>query len=369
MDFRSRILAVLRHEEPDQVPFAPYDNLMPRGDFSRQLRNRGMGLCVRRSTIWSEMPNVTLELRCEGGETVTTYHTPVGSVSTRTRGHTGRISDGMSVEVKGMIERVEDFGPVIFMLDDTVFHRDDSVYWDAVRDVGVDGIVRDTALDMESTPYGATRRYFGDYFGLERWVFEQHDHPNEFVALLEAQIRRDERRLELAGDSPADLLAFGWLEGLWSPALFREYELPFYRKWVSHLQARGRQCVLHCDATKNLPEFAGLIAETGVAVVEAFTPPPVGTLSLSDARVAWGDDVVIWVNVPETVFWMGADQTKAYIIDLLKSDSPGRSLVIGFTEMGLWGATDDETERTFKAGIHAMMEAIEECGHFPVASH
>ena len=203
-----------------------------RGDFSRQLRNRGMGLCVRRSTIWSEMPNVTLELRCEGGETVTTYHTPVGSVSTRTRGHTGRISDGMSVEVKGMIERVEDFGPVIFMLDDTVFHRDDSVYWDAVRDVGVDGIVRDTALDMESTPYGATRRYFGDYFGLERWVFEQHDHPNEFVALLEAQIRRDERRLELAGDSPADLLAFGWLGVMLLIGIFLRAKIPFIQRFL-----------------------------------------------------------------------------------------------------------------------------------------
>jgi hypothetical protein len=41
MDFLTRIDAVLHHEEPDQVPFAPYDNLVPRGEFVRKLRNRG----------------------------------------------------------------------------------------------------------------------------------------------------------------------------------------------------------------------------------------------------------------------------------------------------------------------------------------
>jgi hypothetical protein len=44
MDFLTRINAVLHHEAPDQVPFAPYDNLVPRGEFVRKLRNRGMGL-------------------------------------------------------------------------------------------------------------------------------------------------------------------------------------------------------------------------------------------------------------------------------------------------------------------------------------
>ena len=43
------------------VPFVPYDNLIPRGDFAREMSNRGMGLCLRRSTIWHERPNVKVE--------------------------------------------------------------------------------------------------------------------------------------------------------------------------------------------------------------------------------------------------------------------------------------------------------------------
>ena len=40
MDFFTRINAVLDGEQPDQVPFAPYDELVPRGRFSRLMRNR-----------------------------------------------------------------------------------------------------------------------------------------------------------------------------------------------------------------------------------------------------------------------------------------------------------------------------------------
>jgi hypothetical protein len=229
--------------------------------------------------------------------------------------------------------------------------------------------VRDWGIDprFESPPYGATRRYFGDMYGLERWTYEQRDHPDHFARLLEAQTRLSERWLELTAQSPAEFMAFGWMEGLWGPEQFRKYELPFYREGISFLHSKGKICALHCDATKNIRRFVHLIAETGIDVVEAFTPPPVGQLPLPEVRSVWGEETVIWVNFPETIFWYSAAEAKAYTIRLLKSDAPGRSLVIGFTEMGLWGATDDETERAFKDGTRAIMEAIEENGNVPIA--
>jgi hypothetical protein len=118
-----------------------------------------------------------------------------------------------------------------------------------------------------------------------------------FAALVAAQTRRDERRLMLAAESPAEFVNFGWLEGMWSPTKFRENELPFYEKWVSYLQSRGKICALHCDATNTLDSYKEMIRQTGVKVVEAFTPPPVGTRSLKEAREAWGQGTVIWVNV------------------------------------------------------------------------
>ena len=236
----------------------------------------------------------------------------------------------------------------------------------SLRDLGTDGIVRDWALDYEAAPYGAVRRYFGEISGLDRWIYAQADHPDHFAALLEAQTRRDERRLALVADSPAEFLGLGWLEGIWSPAQFKKYELPFYQKWVSYLQSKGKICALHCDATKSMKGYKDLIAQIGFKVIEAFTPPPVGELSLEQVRQAWGNNTVIWMNFPETIFYSGYEATKQYTIDLLRSDAPGDSLVISFTEMGLWGAVNDETERIFKTGAQAIMDAIDKHGKVPI---
>jgi hypothetical protein len=368
MDFLSRINAALHHQEPDQVPFAPYDNLIPRGDFERALRNRGMGLCLRRSTIWPEIQNVSVETRNEGDTTLTIYHTPEGDVSSRSRAHLSRISDNSMVEIEGMIKELKDYDPVIFMLDNTVFHADNSVYENITRDIGTDGIFRDTGLDHEASPYAATRRYYGYEQGLENWIYAQRNEPDHFSELMQAQERRDERRLQLVMDSPAEFIGFGWLEGLWSPKQFRAFELPFYQKWVSALQSKGKLCALHCDATKNMGNYKGVLAEIGAAVIEAFTPPPVGEISVKEARAAWGPDTVIWINFPETIFWGGVEATRQYTKELLLSDAPGNALVISFTEMGLWGAADDETKRVFQAGTMAIMETIEKYGNYPIGA-
>jgi hypothetical protein len=50
----------------------------------------------------------------------------------------------------------------------------------------------------------------------------------------------------------------------------------------------------------------------------------------------------------------------------LESDPRGNTTVLGYTEMGLWGASDLETERLFKEGILAIADVIDEIGGFPI---
>src|SRR5574342_198948 len=129
MNFLERINATLHDEIPDQVPFAPYDNLVPRGSFERELRNRGMGLCKRITTLSASMPDVSIEQRVDGDATLTIYHTPEGDVHTRSKAGLGRINDAQVVEIEGMIKDVKDYDPVIFMLEDTVGQVDNGGYY------------------------------------------------------------------------------------------------------------------------------------------------------------------------------------------------------------------------------------------------
>jgi hypothetical protein len=117
-----------------------------------------MGLCLRRATVWAEIPDITVETRNEGDTTLTVYHTPAGDVASRTRAHLSRISDTSTVEIEGMIKGIEDYEPVIFMLENTTFHAT-LVYDNIVRDIGT-MLFRDSALDHESS-ICCGREYFG----------------------------------------------------------------------------------------------------------------------------------------------------------------------------------------------------------------
>lgn len=354
MTFLERISAVLHGERPDRVPYAPYDNLVPRGDFERELRNRGMGLCLRRSGVWSEMPDVGVEHKTEGDTSYTTYHTPKGSVRSASRTHVGRISDGESIEAEWMIKEVADYEPVIFMIENTVYHADYAGWLGHARDVGSDGIVR---FEGAGPPYDATDAYLS----LEDWAQAQHDHPKEFGRLLEALERRAARFMPLVLEGPGELVSMGSLSGIYGPRQYEEHALPFYEEYLPKLRAAGKIATLHAH-NSNLTAFADLVRRTGAPVIEAFTPPPVGDLSLAEAREAWGPEVVIWVNFPETLFLLGKEKTYDYTVELLKQDEGSGRLVIGMTEMGSYGITDDESERQFKDGMRAIVDAIDECG-------
>jgi hypothetical protein len=359
MDIRERINAVLHGQTPDRIPFVPYDNLVPRGDFERELRNRGMGLCLRRLTIWEDSPSVSVETKTEGDIAVRIYHTPKGSLTTRNKTHVGRLKDDdLDLDVEGLVKSVEDYEAAICMISDTRLHLDKSIFWDAARDIGADGIVRDTGL---RPPYGATRYLYGGASGLERWAQDQREHPAEFDRLVQAIARREDARLNLIAESPAEFISLGDIDGTWGPDKIRKYDFPLYRKWMPILKAKGKICSVHAHAG-NLTHFKTLVGELGCQVVEAFTPPPVGDLSLPEARAAWGKDTVIWVNFPETVFWSGARAARQYTLDLIRSDPPGDRLVFGFTEMGTWGAMTDDSARVFREGTRAILEALEEYG-------
>ncbi|MBO3804170.1 MAG: hypothetical protein JTT11_09960 [Candidatus Brockarchaeota archaeon] len=358
MNIKERILAVLHGEKPDKVPFLPYDNLIPRGELERTLRNKEMGFCVRCGTYWTEQPNVKVETSVKGNVVTTTYETPAGKVSTAYKAHLGRGVE--SQQLHGMIRTEADYDAAIYMVDDTVFHSEYENYHNAVLDLGCDGIVRGSGIEP---PYYESVWFY--WPNIASWVVAQYKQKHEFQKLLRALERRTERLLPVIIDSPAEFVSFGGVSGHYGPTQYERYDLPFYQKYVPILKAKGKICSAHAHSS-DLKFLKHLIGQTGLDVIEAFTPPPIGNLSVSEAREVWGEDVVIWVNFPETVFWSGPEETRRYAVELLKSDAPGDRLVIGMTEMGTLGIKDGESEKVYWLGMHALADSINEHGRYPI---
>ena len=308
--------------------------------------------------FWSECPNVTFETRVEGDRTTAVVHTPVGSVTSWTRTHLSRklSSDRVSLR-EGMIKSVDDYDPVIFMIEDEVFHRDYEVYEWLTRDLGGDGQVRVRGL---SPPYHSAYPYFGRgaVGALETCVYHQLDYPDHFARLLEALERRNARLFPLLADCPAEVIQLGEVDGFYGPKQYVQFILPWYEEWVPRFHENGKIVYNHAHSTI-LKSYKDILPRTGLDLIDAFTPPPVGDLSVGEARAAWGDQTIIGVNFPEAVFWDGAEAVKEYTLEILRSD-PGGPLTIGMTEMGTSMIADDETERAFAAGMRAIMDAIDE---------
>jgi len=267
-------------------------------------------LLKRVDEIWSACPGLRLETCAVEDSTQIIYHTPVGNVSTRWKGHVGRIDDHGEVQTEWLIKEVPDFAPVIYMLEHTRFYADYNGLLDSARDLGGDGLVRGTG------PWPSYDT-LEEYFGLFNWAYAQQDFPDQIEQLLQKIEEQEGRRFPLVLESPAEFISFGSLSGFYGPKQFERYLLPFYQKYVPTLKNRGKICALHAH-NSNLQGFKDLLRETGVQVIEAYTPPPISDLPMQEARRAWGDDTTIWVNFPETIFWSGRQNTYRYTYGSVK---------------------------------------------------
>ena len=353
MNFKERVFAVLRHEEPDQVPFSHYctpTEPPPGGEFERELRNKGMGYKAWSYTVSSVMPNVTTETHVQGNILTTTYHTPVGDVTTKIRTDQKRTHRHAALNLEWMIKDVADYDPVIYMIEDAVYSMNETLFYQTERDLGGDGVVNDS---ISCSPYEMSWSYFGQ----QKWFSEQLRHPHEFEKLLKALEKRVDKTMSLIMNSPAEIVNLGSINGFYGPRQFEKYDLPFYKKYTDLLHARGKLCMVHAHSI-NLRFLKDLIPKTGLDVIESFTLPPIGNLSVEEARRAWGDRIVIWAGFPDPVLYWEVEEIRKYTESILKSEWASYGFLMGMQEQGLNGIIDDRSEFYVKRGLRTVMDII-----------
>lgn len=349
---KERITAVLKGEKPNKVPFAPFAELVPRSQAELEFRNLGMGFIQHHSSVvqHSATPET---VDYAGGATNTWYHTEKGKVQTSFQYVRGASNNGM-VQTGFMVKEEADYERAIAYIDGLTFSVDQSLDELVRHYLGEEGVTHAWANEP---PYMEAQYYLG----LEKWAYDQYDCPELFGRLLASLERLQDRRFLCLEQSQEDMINLGNLAGNFSPAAFEQYMVPYFSERARQLHKKGKKVTVHADAS-NLSDFRHLVLPCEVDIVEAFTPPPVGDLSLAEARKAWGNDVTILVNFPETVFYEGFEATKQFTRQLIESD-PCPNKIIGLTEMGFVGATAENVRR-IEAGLRAILEAINESGSY-----
>jgi len=350
LNIKERIMAVYRGEEPDRVPWLIYDGLLPRGYFERKLRNMGLGLKVSVPVWRVEMPHVRVETRNLGDITCTTFHTPVGSVSMRQRIGLQE-GAGSSWIIEHPIKNLSDFDVIEFIAEDTRYIPDYKPFLDAERNLGDDGIVfvwagRSPIQELQI-----------ELMGYKTFAIALHKYPKELERLIRVLEKRADERYRIIAESPAEVVngTDNINSVIVSPRLYERYIIPFYSRQYRLLHKHDKILEDHMDG--KLMALKDLIAKTDLDVIEAFTPPPMGDLSLKEAKALWKGKIIS-LNFPESVFLEGPDVVQKHILSLLREASPGDNFILSITE--------DIPAKYRETGLLAITNIWKKHGRYPI---
>jgi len=333
MTHRERILTTFHRKRADKVPFYHLWRRLQTGQAEREARNRCMGVSWQRPCYVESMPHVDIVERrgpSSGlGMALVEYHTPVGTVTERLKREPGvgqwkaqrSWRDVQPWTIERRIKKPEDYDVVKFMVEDTVYQADYFPIKQAKGWLGEDGVV------FANLPHSPMQMLMIDWVGAPTFYIHYAKYRDKVEELYRAIDRRYEEIYAIAAGSPADAIMFGDnLDGvLVNPSLFRRYFMPSYEKCARIAHAKRKFLASHFDG--RLADLKDLISRCPQDIIEAFHPPPMGDLPVREALDLWKSKVIL-IGFPGSVYSLGTDAVKRYLLELLRSMVPGERVGI-----------------------------------------
>ena len=300
MTDRERLLAIMSGQRPDRIPWIPRlqvwytshvnGDTLPdrfRGLSLREVeRALGMGTPAREGKVFAAEQEGDVEVTTsqEGASTITTYRTPVGTVSTRhQRSETMERAGIGALEVEHMLKGPDDFGAVEYLLEHTRHVATYEEYLAYEADIG------DAGYPMVSAGDCPFHYFLQKLAGYGSAYYHLFDYPEKVEHLLRTIEEIDRERVwPVIAGSPARLILHGvhFDSTITPPPLFTQYITPYYRDLSALLHENGKTLCMHADNDSRL--ILDHIREAGFDMAETFTTAPQVSCTLEEARRAWG---------------------------------------------------------------------------------
>ena len=377
MTSRERLLATIRHEEPDRVPVAPrifawlleYYGESGLEAHLRAAQEFGFDLC---HPVGPDTPNyisslpdeypllpevrATVKRWPEGECTVVArrFETPNGVLTDRWRvPPTGR-GYGIApnpVSIERLIKEPDDLQRLPYLLPKPAGGA--AGYHDAQARIGDRGLA-------EVTVQGCLDHRAGDARGLANLMVDYHDDRDFVDRLLDLCHEQAMAEARHALEHGARIIFGTWyynsLSVGWSPAMFGELFVPRIRAHVALAHEYG--ALYHYYDDGKCAAILDDIRECGVDVFSTCTPPPVGDFDLRVAKRKWRGRVcikgcidllyVIKLGTPERI-----EQT---VRDAIQVGAPGGGFILG--------TSDSIRDGTRVENVRAYFEAARKYGAY-----
>ncbi len=337
---RGRIMAVLNGEEPDRIPVISWDSLRTgsQGGWLERLMARGLG--VARLAFTYQPCFVYPLLMDPGHPTITytqqsytekginkcrhTFETPAGSITSVSRMNPHEFL--LPATEEHFVKEREDWRAVncLFQAQLENLAPNYELFEMIDEGLGESGIAY--AL-VEKTPFS---RAWVELATVERALIDFQEQPDEILEYLDIQTRLHEKIAGIIAASPAKMVDIvDHITDFVSPRYFAKYCLPIYEIYAKAF--KGTDKILACHMDGRLGHLKNEITSSPIRVIESFTVPPIGDISLDEAKSAWPDRV-LFVNCPPHLNRAEPDQVRAGYEALQSEWSSKRNLVIENSE-------------------------------------
>ena len=305
MTKRERYLKALRNEAVDELIWAPnFDYWLgvntAEGTLPEKYRGMSRNDIVRAigGYIWNRAgayrtvvdASVKYSSKEEDGAQIYEIDTPIGSIRQVLLPTEGAHRSRYLAE--HLVKDLDSLGVLKYVVEATHYEPNYEPTKTALAETGDDGVVLSCGPPMPFIQFAKTDAGYANAFYM--WT----DHRKEVDSLISAYFESFLQWYRVLADGPGDVLHTGDnMDGQTiSPAIFKEYAVPFYQEVKKVTAAKGKLFEGHwCGRTQSLlPITPGC----GLDIVEAIVTKPMADVGISEALDMLRGEVVLQGGLP-----------------------------------------------------------------------
>lgn len=224
------------------------------------------------------------------------------------------------------LKTVEDYRVVRYIVEHTTFSADHDATARTESELGEFAVVH---AWIGRTPL---QTILVDYAGLENFGIHLLTYEEEVRGLYDALLDNFRRMVEITAQGTARYVTCieNFTAETIGPACYRDCLLPVYKECFPVLQSAGKIVSTHYDG--KIASCKDLVAEAPIDMIESFTTPPEGDMTLREARTAWPDKL-IWSNINVAAYDLAPAALRQKVLSSVEDGAPdGRGLAFEVSE-------------------------------------
>jgi len=317
---KQRLLAALRGQDVDRVPWSPFLAYIWE-TFPQDIRDKGQRAFVEEiggdplfrgagCTTMIKHDKCEITTVTEGDQRYLHYATPEGTLT----GRSVYKQDGNTwFLVDHPVKTRED----LYIL--ARFHRDMTVLPDYDPFIAASAALGESGLNIPLVAMKTAMQHMIEHWvGTENLYFFFEDWPDAVEECIQSITKVNVERARIASLGPGEAFIF-WEDSSTtniSPYYFEKYTLPEINEYGRHLAAEGKLLVHH--ACGHLKALLPLISQSNINVLESVGSPPTNDIDFLDVRKKMRPDIGLIGGIEPTFFLnCTLDELEAHVEDVL----------------------------------------------------